>query len=182
MRLSKPVLSSTNNNASLNKEPVVTNTSTATYSTEFIRGCPFKCAHVPKTFTHKDEFQIHIDFYHDGKIAPSQWLTDSHNLSHITQTHATPDKILNMKIRLKFCRLLDNKIFLVGILPRYDWKAELNAAKNINQQTRVRKFMEVSAFVKSQNLRWTQDTRLWSISHTRSFQVKTPTLMQHLHI
>ena len=72
MRLSKPVLSSTNNDASLNKEPVVTNTSTATYSTDFIRECPFKCAHVPKTFTHKDEFQIHIDFYHDEKIAPSQ--------------------------------------------------------------------------------------------------------------
>ena len=72
MRLSKSVLSSTNNEASLNKEPVVTNTSTATYSTDFIKECPFKCAHVPKTFTHEDEFQIHVDFYHDEKIAPSQ--------------------------------------------------------------------------------------------------------------
>ena len=79
------------------------------------------------------------------------------------------------KIEIFLCRLLDNKNFLVEILPRYGWKAELNAAKNINHWTRVRKFIEVSAFVKSPNLRWTQDIILWSISHIRSFQVKRPT-------
>ena len=62
MRASKTIHNATND-IPRNKDILVTN---------FMTECPNKCAHQPEVFTHKDEFLIHMAFYHDEKSVSSQ--------------------------------------------------------------------------------------------------------------
>ena len=51
----------------VNENETVANNSIPDSENDFMDECPFKCTHRPKVFKQKDEFLIHMEFYHSDQ-------------------------------------------------------------------------------------------------------------------